>query len=261
MVKCRSPTPSCPEWYGRREGTDGKRARGEDVCKRPAALTFLWIKHKVFSVLPRRPHLLILHGLCAAHIWNKMPRLLDMLPWTCFMRSAESLTGGCLPLYFSVLSVRMILNFHFLFLFFFLIIWNSSPWVFARVQTRVRLFQAHPAALVWFHTLLILSKPWGICVHLTSSQTWLQDVGQYKVVVFLVPLYAAEWMTLAFSVCVLQEGGFLLLVTDCFEETADCEPFICLSDCTHAQLHCTLIFTRIPGKLSPLSFPTCVLLN
>lgn len=74
------------------EGEKGLTEReqgGEDVCKRPAALTFLWIKHKVFSVLPRRPHLLILHGLCAAHIWNKMPRLLDMLTWTCFMRSAE----------------------------------------------------------------------------------------------------------------------------------------------------------------------------
>lgn len=105
-----NPLLSWVVWKERRDWWKESKGGG-CVCKRPAALTFLWIKHKVFSVLPRRPHLLILHGLCAAHIWNKMPRLLDMLTWTCFMRSTESLTGGCLPLYFSVLSVRMILNF------------------------------------------------------------------------------------------------------------------------------------------------------
>lgn len=93
--------PLVPSGMAEEKGRMEGEQEGEDVCKRPAALTFLWIKHKVFSVLPRRPHLLILH----AHIGNKMPRLLDMLTWMCFYEECRGLTGGCLLLYFFLFKV------------------------------------------------------------------------------------------------------------------------------------------------------------
>ncbi len=90
-----------------------REQEGEDVCKRPAALTFLWIKHKVFSVLARRPHLL--HPTCAAHIWNKLPRLLDMLMWVYFYEECWALTGGCLLLNCSCFKCPDDFEFFFLF--------------------------------------------------------------------------------------------------------------------------------------------------
>lgn len=113
-----NPLSSWVVWQERRDWW--KEQEGEDVCKRPAALTFLWIKHKVFSVLARRPHLL--HPTCAAHIWNKLPRLLDMLMWMYFYQKCWGLTGGCLLLNFSCFKCPD--DFELFFLFW--IIWSLS---------------------------------------------------------------------------------------------------------------------------------------
>ncbi len=96
----------------------------------------------------------------------------------------------------------------------------------------------------WFYQTLMDLHTSSVITNMHSTTKSMQ--ARYMcvcvcvyILFYLELLCVADWTHLC--LCASHEGGFLLFANGLFEETADCKPFICRSDCTHAaQLHCTL---------------------